>query len=343
MARVIAHVLLSISTTHRPATDLGFLLHKHPERAQAFTLPFGTAHVLYPEASEARCTAVLLLDIDPVGLTRRGGRSPFALAEYVNDRPYVASSLMSVALVTVFKTAMEGKAPELAQTPIPLTAELPAVPARGGEELVRQAVRAARLRGHGARDRQPPPRRAHARRDDAALRVAPAPVRAAAGAGRREALLGRHGRDREADATWRGLAARAPRASADHAPLPQARVAAREPGAGCARGARARRRPPGDRAGATGVAQGPAAGHGPGGAQGLGRAQRDRSRLRCRRAAGAPAQGRLHRACRCGCLCPRALDRRAAAGRRTPSSSCTAPSPTGTSGSRTTTPRRWSR
>ncbi len=131
-------MLLSLSTTHRPATDLGFLLHKHPERAQTFTLPFGTAHVLYPEASEARCTAVLLLDIDPVGLTRRGGRSPFALAEYVNDRPYVASSLMSVALVTVFKTAMEGKAPELAQTPIPLTAELPAVPARGGEELVRK-------------------------------------------------------------------------------------------------------------------------------------------------------------------------------------------------------------
>jgi 3' terminal RNA ribose 2'-O-methyltransferase Hen1 len=131
-------VLLSISTTHRPATDLGFLLHKHPERVQAFTLPFGTAHVLYPEASEARCTAVLLLDIDPVGLTRRGGRGPFALAEYVNDRPYAASSLMSVALVTVFKTAMEGKAPELAQTPIPLTAELPAVPARGGEELVRK-------------------------------------------------------------------------------------------------------------------------------------------------------------------------------------------------------------
>ena len=184
-------MLLSISTTHRPATDLGFLLHKHPERAQTFTLPFGTAHVLYPEASEARCTAVLLLDIDPVGLTRRGGRSPFALAEYVNDRPYVASSLMSVALVTVFKTAMEGKGPELAQTPIPLTAELPAVPARGGEELVRKLFEPLGYAVDGARHRQPPPRRAHARRDDAALRAAPAPVRAAARAGRREALLGR--------------------------------------------------------------------------------------------------------------------------------------------------------
>lgn len=129
-------MLLSISTTHRPATDLGFLLHKHPDRVQAFSLPFGTAHVFYPEAGEERCTAALLLEIDPLGLTRRGGKGNFALAEYVNDRPYAASSLMSVALVTVFKTALEGLKPELAQTPIPLTAELPAVPARGGEELV---------------------------------------------------------------------------------------------------------------------------------------------------------------------------------------------------------------
>jgi 3' terminal RNA ribose 2'-O-methyltransferase Hen1 len=130
-------VLLSISTTHRPATDLGFHLHNHPDRVQAFSLPFGTAHVLYPEATEERCTATLLLEIDPVGLTRRG-RGRFALAEYVNDRPYVASSLLSVALVSVFKTAMEGRKPELAATAIPLVAELPAVPARGGAELVRK-------------------------------------------------------------------------------------------------------------------------------------------------------------------------------------------------------------
>lgn len=130
-------MLLSLSTTHQPATDLGFLLHKHPDRVQSFRLPFGTAHVFYPEATEERCAATLLLEIDPVGLTRRG-KSTFALAEYVNDGPYVASSLMSVALVTVFKTAMEGHKPELAATAIPLTAELPAVPARGGEELVRR-------------------------------------------------------------------------------------------------------------------------------------------------------------------------------------------------------------
>lgn len=134
-------MLLTISTTHRPATDLGFLLHKHPGRAQSFSLPFGTAHVFYPEASEDRCTAALLLDIDPVGLVRRGaGSSGFALAEYVNDRPYVASSFLSVALVTVLGSAMAATCndhEQLAAAAIPLTAWLPVVPAPGGEELVR--------------------------------------------------------------------------------------------------------------------------------------------------------------------------------------------------------------
>ena len=92
-------MLLTISTTYSPATDLGYLLHKHPERIQSFVLNFGQAHVFYPEASVERCTAALLLDIDTVGLTRRPhGRSGenFALAPYVSDRPYVASSFLSV-------------------------------------------------------------------------------------------------------------------------------------------------------------------------------------------------------------------------------------------------------
>jgi 3' terminal RNA ribose 2'-O-methyltransferase Hen1 len=135
-------VLLTLSTTHRPATDLGFLLHKHPDRVQSFSLPFGAGQVFYPEAGEQRCTAALLLDVDPVGLVRRGrGVSNFALAEYVNDRPYVASSFMSVALVSVFKSAMAGTCKgheELAATVIPLEAWLPVVPARGGEALVRR-------------------------------------------------------------------------------------------------------------------------------------------------------------------------------------------------------------
>jgi 3' terminal RNA ribose 2'-O-methyltransferase Hen1 len=135
-------VLLTISTTHRPATDLGFLLHKHPDREQSFSLPFGQARVFYPEAEEDRCTAALLVDIDPVGLVRRGrGAGGFALAEYVNDRPYVASSFLSVALVSVFKSAMAGTCKgheQLAAAAIPLEANLPVVPAQGGAELVRR-------------------------------------------------------------------------------------------------------------------------------------------------------------------------------------------------------------
>lgn len=135
-------VLLTITTTHQPATDLGYLLHKHPDRLQTFPVGFGDAHVFYPEASEARCTAALLLSIDPVGLVRRGhGPNSFALADYVNDRPYVASSFLAVALVTVFKSAMAGVCKgheELASAKIPLEAMLPVVPARGGESLVRR-------------------------------------------------------------------------------------------------------------------------------------------------------------------------------------------------------------
>ena len=134
-------MLLTVTTTHRPATDLGYLLHKHPDRVQTFPAAFGEAHVLYPEATEDRCTAALLLDVDPVGLVRRGRGSGFALAAYVNDRPYVASSFMSVAMAGVFKSAMAGtcrERPELAAASIPLEAALPAVPARGGEDLVRR-------------------------------------------------------------------------------------------------------------------------------------------------------------------------------------------------------------
>ncbi len=105
-------MLLTITTTHQPATDLGFLLAKHPDRAQRFELAYGTAHVVYPEASEARCTAALVLDLDPVALVRSRnakGRGAGSLDHWVNDRAYVAGSLMSVALRTVFSTAMNGR------------------------------------------------------------------------------------------------------------------------------------------------------------------------------------------------------------------------------------------
>lgn len=93
-------MLLTITTTYQPATDLGYLLHKHPSRAQSFSLSFGQAHVFYPEASVERCTAALLLDVDPVQLSR-GQRGATPLEPYVNDRPYVASSFLSVALSDV--------------------------------------------------------------------------------------------------------------------------------------------------------------------------------------------------------------------------------------------------
>ena len=135
-------MLLKVSTTHRPATDLGFLLHKHPDRVQSFSVAFGRAHVFYPEASEERCAAALVLEVDPIGLVRRGRDSGggFALAEYVNDRPYVASSFLSVAMLTVFKSAMAGTCrghEQLAASRLPLEASVPVVPAEGGASLVR--------------------------------------------------------------------------------------------------------------------------------------------------------------------------------------------------------------
>jgi len=134
-------MLLTITTTHTPATDLGYLLAKNPGRAHSFDLSFGRAHVVYPEASDTRCTATLLLDIDPVGLVRGRGDGPGLLDQYVNDRPYVASSFLSVAIAEVFGSALNGRSrerPELAATPIPLEATIAALPARGGGEVVRR-------------------------------------------------------------------------------------------------------------------------------------------------------------------------------------------------------------
>ncbi len=131
-------MLLTITTTHRPATDLGYLLHKHPGKLQSFTLNFGQAHVFYPEATEERCTAALLLDLDPVGLVRGRGA---ALDQYVNDRPYVASSFLSVAIAEVYRSALSGVCnarPELVKSAIPLEARIASLPCRGGEELLRR-------------------------------------------------------------------------------------------------------------------------------------------------------------------------------------------------------------
>ncbi|MFU8872357.1 3' terminal RNA ribose 2'-O-methyltransferase Hen1 [Micromonospora sp. SL4-19] len=139
-------MLLTLTTTHRPATDLGHLLVKHPDRVQSFELPAGTAHVLYPEADEQRCTAALLVEVDPLRLAGGRGRGraqtttpdTFTLGQYVNDRPYAASSLLSSALAKVFRSALRGESrdrPELAVTPIPLEVRVPVLRCRGGAEL----------------------------------------------------------------------------------------------------------------------------------------------------------------------------------------------------------------
>jgi 3' terminal RNA ribose 2'-O-methyltransferase Hen1 len=142
-------MLLTITLTESPATDLGYLLHKHPDRLQSFSVSSGEAHVFYPEAAERRCTAALLLEIDPIGLVRGhrrsgpGGPEAFSLAEYVNDRPYAASSMLAVALGKVFRTAMTGRCdarPDLAARALPLEIGIPALPCRGGADLAHRLL-----------------------------------------------------------------------------------------------------------------------------------------------------------------------------------------------------------
>lgn len=134
-------MLLTITTTHQPAHELSYLLAKHPAKLQTFPLSYGQAHVYYPEVGDTRTTAALLLDLDAVGLVRGKQGSEGTLAQYVNDRPYVASSFLSVAIAQVFGSALRGvskERPALADTPIPLELRISALPARGGEPLLRR-------------------------------------------------------------------------------------------------------------------------------------------------------------------------------------------------------------
>lgn len=135
-------MLLTVTTTHNPATDIGYLLHKNPSNLHSVELAFGSAHVFYPEAAADRCTAALLLDVDPVKLVRKGGRQGegFALEQYVNDRPYVASSFMSVALNKIFGTLFSGncKKPGLMAASLPLEVKIHALPCRGGKDMLQR-------------------------------------------------------------------------------------------------------------------------------------------------------------------------------------------------------------
>jgi 3' terminal RNA ribose 2'-O-methyltransferase Hen1 len=137
-------MLLTIAFTGQSATDLGYLLHKSPFRIHSIEQAFGKAHVFYPETALERCTVGLALDIDSIGLVRnRRGPSgeARALEEYVNDRPYAASSFLSVAIARTFGTALTGRSKErqeLADTPLPLETKITVLPCRGGEDLFRR-------------------------------------------------------------------------------------------------------------------------------------------------------------------------------------------------------------
>jgi len=131
-------MLLTITYTGQNTTDLGYLLYKNPYRPQVFELNHGDAYVFYPEVSDERTTAALFLDIDPIDLARgKVGASGGGLFDYVNDRPYVSSSLMSTAISKVFGTAMSGRADShqaLSDAALDLTAVVTMLPCRGEQE-----------------------------------------------------------------------------------------------------------------------------------------------------------------------------------------------------------------
>lgn len=117
-------MLFELTTTHTPATDLGFLLHKHPDKLHAIELTAGTAYVFYTENNEQRCTACLLIDINPVELVR-GNKRAFLQEHYVNDKPYTSNSFLCSALTKAYGSALNGNCqnrPELTDRPLPLKA-----------------------------------------------------------------------------------------------------------------------------------------------------------------------------------------------------------------------------
>jgi 3' terminal RNA ribose 2'-O-methyltransferase Hen1 len=157
-------MLLTVTTTHQPATDIGFLVHKNPARCQDFEMSFGKAYIFYPEASIERCTVALLLDVDPVEMVRgkQGSRVSGLLDQYVNDRPYVASSFLSVAIAQLFGTALQGKCaakPDLVAQVMPLAAKIAVLPARGGDGILHRMFEplgyAVRARRHALDDKFP--------------------------------------------------------------------------------------------------------------------------------------------------------------------------------------------
>lgn len=138
-------MLLTITTTRQPATDLGYLLHKHPAKVQEVELAKGTARLFYTEASKERCTLAMAIEVDPIALIRNSGNmaESFSLGQYVNDRPYAASSIFSNALSKCFSSAMNGRCkdkPELVDEAMPFEVKIAVLPVRGGEAVLKQLL-----------------------------------------------------------------------------------------------------------------------------------------------------------------------------------------------------------
>ena len=135
-------MLVTLTSTTPVATDLGYLLHKHPDRVRSIDVGFGRAHVFYPEATQHRCTAATYVEVDAAKVARARLRNPrhaHGLEPYLNDRPYAASSMLSVALGRLFRTALGGKCqdrPDLVDRPLDLEIGLPVVAVRGGEDML---------------------------------------------------------------------------------------------------------------------------------------------------------------------------------------------------------------
>ncbi|GAA1320824.1 hypothetical protein GCM10020360_25520 [Nonlabens tegetincola] len=132
---------MTLSTTTEPVEDLTYLLHKHPGRAHTRKLSVGATSVFCTELSDVRCTVALLLEVDPIGLLRGQGAAleSFTLGQYVNDRPYVASSLLTGAVRGVYGTALAGTCdarPERVNVPLDLEVHLPTVACADGQQLI---------------------------------------------------------------------------------------------------------------------------------------------------------------------------------------------------------------
>lgn len=140
-------MLLTLKTTRYPATDLGYLLHKNPAKCHTFDLSMGNAHVFFPETDSNLCCAALLLDVDPIALVKKKGHSDdnFVLGQYVNDRPYVASSFLSIAIAKAFNHSLKGickEKPELLSEPWPFEACIAALPCQSktGKDLIKDLL-----------------------------------------------------------------------------------------------------------------------------------------------------------------------------------------------------------